>query len=536
VGAKPKKRSKVWARGSVGPNKGSVAGLFIAILLGTLSFVLLFPWNGLLPLFTVPLVVGALLGLLAIDLRESIVAGVVSGLIGSSLACVFYRFDEFLRYMERTSPAAVADVTGSLWQGFLIPLLSANPINDPRVGSLLVVLASTLLTVAFSAGSWWLAQRLGSTVDRRWLGLMVIVPLGVCLAYTVVVRSSAFVASISTEPAAESYAYDGVINLKTYYLIRGGANYYDAIIAAVAGDSRINEIKNNKWNGAWGVNSPSRVKPPTVFYLWATAGFLGASGIVWASLLLSIGLWALWYWALFPTLGQRALFIAPALFPLFVFHQAWFNLFLPDWWAVLMLMASAAFLIRRSYVASAAFAVAAAMCREVFVVYLMLVLVVAAVLWLRKRLAARTVAIFGVAQLAFMGLYAVHYAIAATYMGDVAVKENTMGNTLAIMGKPFEVKFLGATSYLMFPYGDAVMPAFVLAIIGAAGLFLLLREADLARLALSCYLILFLVFLATIGASSSYWGQDISPLAVTGCAVLLAGLDRLGKGPDATKS
>ncbi|MEI7815295.1 MAG: hypothetical protein WCJ13_10985, partial [Coriobacteriia bacterium] len=233
MGAKPKKRSKVWARGSVGPNKGSVAGLFIAILLGTLSFVLLFPWNGLLPLFTVPLVVGALLGLLAIDLRESIVAGVVSGLIGSSLACVFYRFDEFLRYMERTSPAAVADVTGSLWQGFLIPLLSANPINDPRVGSLLVVLASTLLTVAFSAGSWWLAQRLGSTVDRRWLGLMVIVPLGVCLAYTVVVRSSAFVASISTEPAAESYAYDGVINLKTYYLIRGGANYYDAIIAAV---------------------------------------------------------------------------------------------------------------------------------------------------------------------------------------------------------------------------------------------------------------------------------------------------------------
>jgi len=529
VSKKSKRRAKAAATPHGRKSSGIGVGTLVAGLLGVVSFVLLFGWNGLLPLLTVPLVVGLFLGLIATSLNESLLTGGSVGLLGSVLACFFYQQDAFVAYLQHTAPAATADVTGSLWQDFVIPLIQANPVNDPRVGPLAVVIFGTVLTLAFSAGAWWAADRFAPTVDRRWLGLAVIVPLGVCLSFTLFVNGNKFVTSISTEPVEKSYAYDGVVDLKAYYLIRGGMNYYDAIITAAQGDARINEIKDGKWNGGWGINSPSRVRQPAVFYLWAITGYFGASGVLWASVLLAIGLWVVWYGALYPTLGQRALFIAPALFPLFAVHMAWFNLFQPDWWAALMVMYSAAFMIRRRYIASAVFALFAVLFREILVIYLLAVLGVAFGLWLRKKLAGRDVAAFGVALVAFIAAYAAHYITEAPYLGAVAVKEGTLDSILSVASKPLWLKFMGPTSYLMFPYGDAVVPAFILVILGAVGVFLVLRDTGLARLALPAYLVCFLVFLATIGATSSYWGQDFSPLAVTGCAILLAGSDRLGR-------
>jgi hypothetical protein len=512
----------------VKPSSRIGAGTLVASLLGTLSFVMLFGWNGLLPLLTVPLVVGIFMGLTATSLDESLLTGASAGLLGSVLSCVFYEQNAFFAYLQRTRPVAIADITGSLWQGFVGPLIQANPVNDPALGPPIVIIVGTALTLAFSVGTWWMAARLAPAFDPRWLGLAVILPLGVCLASTIFVGSSGFVRYISIDPAAKSYAFDGVVNLKTYYLIRGGMNYYDAIITAAQGDSRLSGIVDGKWNGAWGINSPTRIRQPGAFYLWAIAGFFGAPGILWASLLLAIGLWAAWYLALYPTLGHRALFLAPALFPLFAVHMAWLNLFHPDWWGALMLMYSAAFMVRRQFIVSAVLALVAALFREILVIYVVVVLAAAVVLWLRKRFAGRDVAAFGIALAAFIVAYAAHYLTEAPYLGEVAAQEETLSYVAAVAGRSFEAKFLGATSYLMFPYGDAVVPAFVLVLVGAAGLFLLLRGSELARIALSAYLICFLAFLAVVGASSSYWGQHFSPMAVTGCAILLAGLDRLG--------
>lgn len=526
---RPKRPGNGASKPQVTPASGISVGSFTAVLIGTISFVLLFGWDGLLPLFTVPLAVGVLLGLISTSRPEALLVGASSGLLGSVLACLFYRLDAFIGYLNRTTPAAMADITGSLWQGFVLPLLAANPVNDPSVGPVVVIIVGTVLTAAFSFGAWWAAGRLPSIADRRWLGLAVIVPLGVCLAFTMFVSGKDFITGISTEPPAETYAYDGVVNLKTYYLIRGGLNYYDAIIAAAEGDTRMGEMKDGKWNGEWGINSPSRVRQPAPFYLWAIVGYFGASGIMWASLLLAVGLWVVWYWTLYQTLGHRALFVVPALFPLFVVHMAWFNLFMPNWWAALMLMYSAVFLVRKQYIWSAGFALVMVLFRETFVVYLIVVLGAAALLWLRKKLAGRDVVPFGITLGAFVAAYAAHYVTEAPYLGDVAVKEGTLSYAKALAARPFELRFFGATSYLMFPYGDAVLPAFVLTLAGAMGLAVVLRESDLARLALPAYLLVFLAILAIIGASSSYWGQDFSMLAVTGCAVLLAGLDRLGK-------
>jgi hypothetical protein len=284
-----------------------------------------------------------------------------------------------------------------------------------------------------------------------------------------------------------------------------------------------------KWNGGWGINSPSRVRQPAAFYIWTVTGFFGAPGVLWAAILLAIGVGGLWYLVLYTTLGQRGLFVPIALFPLFAVHMSWYNLFQPDLWAALMVVYSGALLIRKRFIAAAVFALLAALMREIFAIYLIVLLGVAVVLWLKKRMSLRDVVASAAALGAFVAAYAAHYMIEAPYLGNVAVTEGTLGTILSVAARPLASRFSGPISYLMFPYGDAVFPAFLLALVAAVGLFLVLRDFEPARWALPGYLIAFLLFLGLIGASSSYWGQDISALSVIGCAVLLAGIDRLRK-------
>ena len=502
----------------------------IAFMLGTIAFILLFGWDGVLPLLLVPLLVGAFTGLMSEDVREAALVGGGSGLLGSMLSVLFYQQDSFLAYLQKTNPAAMADVTGSLWSGFVLPLMKASPVNDSRVGPFVVVAIGTLLTLGVSAGVSWLVARLTDVHEKRWLGLLVILPLGLCLAATIFGGGSSFVQSVSAEPADGTYAFDGVINVRTYYLVRGGMDYYHAIVRAAAGDSRLakaGEIKNGKFVGYWG-SSPTFIRQPAVFYFWAVVGYFGASGIVWASLLLAIGLWTLWYWVLYPRLGQRALFVALALFPLCVVHMAWLNLFMPDWWAALMLGYSAALLVGRRFMAAAALALVAVLFREILVFWLAVLIAAACWQWLRKRLAVRYPLAFGGAFVAFVLAYAAHYFLELPYQAAMTGNEGTLGRLLTASAFPLSQKFFGPTSYLMFPYGDAVVPAFLLVLSGAAGFFLVIRDNELARTAIPAYLLIFLAFLFVVGASSSYWGQDLSLLAVTGTAVLLAGLDRLG--------
>jgi hypothetical protein len=502
------------------------AGSGIAVLLGVLAFVFLFGWVGLRPNITVPVLVGAFLGLLATDLVDSLVTGGIAGLCGSAIAAVVYHAHLFGAYLARISPAAKIDIGPYFQKGFVLPLIAANPVNHSRFGPVGVILTATVLTVVVSAGVWWVVSRL-SLRDSRWPGLVLIAALGVCLSWTLFAHSTSFVQTIRVNPAPKSYAFDPIINLKTYYLMRGGMNYYDAIITAASGDKRINDVRNLKWGRDWTIVSPTRVRQPLVFYFWALVGHFDATGILWASILLAIGVWVAWYWALFALLGQRALFVAFALFPLCVVHMAWFNLFHPDWWASLMLMYSAAFLVAKRFKTSAVFALLAAMCREVVVFYLLVVLAVGAVRWLLKRESVRAVVPFAVALAVFVVAFGAHYLAEAPY---IVLKSggSTLAEIIQVSTRPLSSKLFGPTSYLMLPYGDGVVPGFVVDVIGTLGLFFVLRRSGYARWALAGYLVFFLGFMAILGASSTYWGQDISALGVVGCAVLVAGLDRLG--------
>jgi hypothetical protein len=501
-------------------------GSLVAVLLGSVAFALVFLWDGLYPLITVPLAVGAFVGLMARRPLESLITGVAVGFLGSVGACLMYSYDGYAAYLQKTNPVATADILATWWARFVVPLLAANPVNDRLLNPAIIVVVGSALTMGFSMAASVVAT-LVRAENRRWLGLAVIGMLGVCLAFTMFSSGSAFIRMISNDPPAKTYGFDAIINLKTYYLMRGGMNYYDAILKAAEGDLRINDIKGGKWGQDWGIVSPTHIRQPEVFYLWTAVGFFGASGIVWAAVLLAIGLWATWYWALFPRLGQRALAVAFGLYPLLTVQIGSFNLFHPDWWATMMLMLGAAFLVRKRFTAAAVFALLAVIFREVLIFYLLVLIATGVVFWLRRKVSTREVAGFAIGLVVFAVAYAAHYFAEAPYI-VLKSHKSTLDTILAFARLPMSAKFLGPTSYLMFPYGDAVVPAFLLVIVGAVGFLLVLRGSDFARWALPSYLFVFLAFLALIGASSTYWGQDVTTLGVTGCAVLLAGLDTIG--------
>ncbi len=82
---------------------------------------------------------------------------------------------------------------------------------------------------------------------------------------------------------------------------------------------------------------------------------------------------------------------------------------------------------------------------------------------------------------------------------------------------------------MMYPYGFHPLPA-VLAAVGAPlGLGFVLRAGPRRVLVAVAGLSLFwLAFTLTVGAPSSYWGQQFTGLTVVGCAALAARL--VGRG------
>jgi hypothetical protein len=491
----------------------------------------MFVWNGWSPMLTTPLIVGACVGLWCGTVADAAIAGVASGLLGSWLCVVFYRFDAFSGYMSHLSNAGTADLPGAWADNVLKPMIELNPVNNSAIPSAGLIAICTLIAGASALAIHAAVSRMKRPLDERVWGVLVIVALGACLSITTFTTAGWMVRDASIDPAPKTYGFDPIINLKAYYLMRGGMNYYDAIIRAAQGDLRINDIKNGKWGRDWGIISPTHIRQPEIFYLWTAVGYFGASGIFWAALLLAIGICLAWYWALYPTLGQRALFIPLALFPMFTLHIEGPNLFHPDWWAAMMLLLSAAFLIRERFTEAAVFAFLSIIFREVFLFYVLVVLAVATVLWVRRKLSGRVVLGFAVALGVFALAYAAHYFAEAPYI-VIKNQGSTLSTILSFQGLPLELKLFGPTSYLMFEYGSGVVPGVVLAVVGLVGLYWSTRGSRVAQFALPLYVLLFLVFLAAVGASSSYWGQDIMPLAIAGCAALLAGVPGRTAAPE----
>jgi hypothetical protein len=331
---------------------------------------------------------------------------------------------------------------------------------------------------------------------------------------------------VESAPLSRGYASDELVNLKTFYLMRGGTGFYPSYIEAHAGDRRqLYPVSNGKFVRG----SSALFRQPTMFYLWQLVARGGTfDNVIHLALLCCAAVFLGAYWALSGAVGYRALFVGPVLYPGMVMLAAVFNPLLPEFWAMLLLFASFFLLVRGKFVAAGILGLTAVLFRETFGAWLLALVLASLVFSVADRRYLKRAALF--AGLLGVGVvaYLVHVAAGSSYV--IGSTGSYLANyLLTSASQPLDIKLLSPASYLMFSYGFFTFPTAWLIPFGIAGLWVGLRRAPMARVASVLYVALFVAYFLVIGASGQYWGQAVMPLVLVGCTLFLASIDRLGK-------
>jgi hypothetical protein len=403
--------------------------------------------------------------------------------------------------------------------------------GSSAVGADTAVAVGTTLVLAACA-AWLASMPFRSTGRPAWLvhvpaaALILIVIAGMVSAGTPVE------ASASSEKRAEpgSFSYDAAIYRQTHVLmVEEGLGFYDAFVEAASHDSRLEsaEAVQDGEFVAWAY-SPDFIRLPYVFWLWRAARGLGLNvyqlAMVVAALLLAGSYWA--FWRVFAT---GAVVMPAVLFPWFVAHTTWVNLFFPDFWAGMFVLAAVMLALRKRWWAAGAFALAAALCREVAAIWLV-ILVAGAVVALRtadetgrdKPRARRDIVFYGICFVGFAIAVWAHRTPASALIAATAASKSAADMLIASAGRPLYDRFLAAGGHNLYPYGFFLFPPAWLSALAPLGYWLSLREGS-RRVLLTVFggSAFWLVFTLTIGASSSYWGQQYTSLSVLGSAAVL---------------
>ncbi|MDP2182116.1 MAG: hypothetical protein Q8K99_06070 [Actinomycetota bacterium] len=500
-----------------------------AAFAATVSFYIVFGYTKPLPLLFAPIVAGAVAGLIVRIPVWAAVCGAAGGLIGVLLALATTSVDAFVRLANTMPQYANPDVLVSyVYQDFLYGLATSNPLNPGGVsgaGTALVLLVGVIAAAAVAFGvRFGLASLPGMPRTEQYVGHGVVALLGVLLVYTLSVGTPAFHTYLAEEPVSGTYAYDAVVYQNTHLLMTRGSGYYQALLDSAAGDSRVAEnnwVRDGKFYG-W-VNTPTLAREPAAFYLWRVAAPNGSTGVFYLALVASLAAMAAVYWGL---LGQapRAAILGPViLLPMLELLASWQNIFFPDYWAGLALLASVGFLLRKNLLVAGAFALLAALFRETLVFWPMILLAGAA--WRRKELAGgwRTVGVLAGYVALFAAAYALHYVNAARLIAPEAmVSASFIARLQQSWAQTFAGKFLAPASYMMWPYGAFRIPGALYMFTGTAGFALALKDSPLARWTATAHAAFWIVFYLTIGAASSYWGQQTMPFYLLGTVLLVA--------------
>jgi hypothetical protein len=500
----------------------------VVTLLAIVAGALFLPFDRLLPLLSAPLVLGLLAGSWERRPAAAAAVGAASGLAGYLVLLGPYDVQRFATWVQTQMPKyAVLDTTRDIFD-FTIATVQANPLVAMGAGGQswpLGVLMVGLCAAVAALAAWWRSE---SSRERRtaWLAWTAVALIAGSFVYTAWAGTADFRQRISTEPADGTYAYDPVFNLKTYYMMRRGVGFYDAYMYSTLHDSRHANTPTAP-DGRLVSGSPMFLRPPGAWYLWRVVGAGGSDGIVLFSILCCAAVLVGVYPAMRPTASTRAAFVSVMLYPGLLLHTVWFNIFFPDWWAALALLGSAVLLVARRYWAAGALAFLAVVFREVAGFYLLVMIVAGAICRIRgaREWLARTLAYAG-GLLAAAGLFAWHYASGLRFFTpQPQAAFDPLGAFAANRTRGYDWKLLAPTSYLMLPYGMYAVPALLLMPASAAGFWFALPKGSAERFALAGYQVAMLALFLTVGATSSYWGQLVMPLAVMGTGLLLARAD-----------
>jgi hypothetical protein len=488
------------------------------------------PFDLLLPVVTVPLVVGACAGIW--ERRPAWAAGIgaVGSLAGSWTVLSAYELQSFVDWAQTRMPQYTMQDTTLSVLDFIVATTAASPLSVAQASGRGVLLGVALM--AFTAGvaavvAWWRTNGVSKwpAAIASW---MVVVLLAGCFAYTAWTGTVPLRASISSEPPDLSYAYDPVFNVKTYYMMRRGRGFYDAYLYAQSRDAR--KASPRDWvNGRpkWG--SAVMMREPAAFFLWRVVGAGSIDAVIALSIAACVALLASAFMALRRLASTRALFVVAMLYPGLMLHTVWLNIFFPDWWAALCILGSVLLLIGRRYLAAGAAAFLAIVFRETAGAWALVLLASSAFLWLRgdAQWRGRTIG-YAARLLGGMAAFGLHYVVGQQYFPASPPKTFNLAAWLGSnAGNGLDWKLMSATSYLMQPYGLYAVPTLLMLPAASAGFWLALPDKSLERLALTIYPTMMLLYFLTIGATSQYWGQIVMPIGIIGTGLLLARADLL---------
>ena len=503
---RPAEGWRIWARG-VG------VGLAVAVLYAI--------WAGyimLVPVVVLPLLTGVLIGLVMGDLIPAAIVGTGAAILGSILAGNIYKPATFVATVNHAPNWMSPDIITQAFQS-LFGLVTANQLNTAFAGGRFVWFV--VIAAVVSAGAAVAAAYIGrSAMNSRLLQWSVLAIACVCMLQSTYLGSATLRQQIATQPPSGTYGYDAMFNVRTYYLMRDGMGLYPAYLYSMAKDSRY--ISQNLWaDGKMPKGSASLLREPLVFAMWRVVGFRSPDAIVWFSMLCAAAVMVLGYWAFRERLGATALLIPFVLAPGMMFHAMWLNIFFPDWWAALAFMASAFALSNGWWKTSAGLGVLACLFREVFCIWLAVVALVAWVRFVRNRRELVPAISFSVALVVSVAAYLLHVWVGDHYFVQVINPGGSVFTALRDLSvTPLTHKTWPAIYYLMTPYLMTIVSPLVLLVLGVGG-YALVGESRFSRAALAGYIVVTLAMWFTIGAHSSYWGQDVTLFGVAGTAVLV---------------
>lgn len=505
-----------------------LAKLATALIGGALAFFFVFGWLQPAPIVLAPLVAGVIVGCLLRNRLASALAGAAVGLAGSLASLASYGEQSYIHAVQSAPAWANPDIPASLYTKTIYQMILANPVNTPGMVPVVLV-GGVVLTAGVAFGAAHLTRD-ALKLTKRWVVGGVAAILCASFVFTVSSAGAEFIQGVSSEPPSGTYAFDPIIYMNTYYEMLKGTGYYDSIVTAAAGDSRLqkdNLVHDGKFYG-W-VLSASFIREPTAFYLWKYASPGDARGVVYlGAVLCGLLLFGVW-WALEPMIGDAALLGPPLLAPYFLLMTVNFNIFFPDYWAALMIVGSMLLLFRRQFIGAIVLAFLAAVFRETTVPWLLILAAYSGWVWIRDRTSREWLVRMAVAGglLVLFGLqFWLHLANGSAVISPTMQQTSPIAYYLTRMQSSFEWKVVQPTAYMMFPYGFFAFPGWLLWPFEFLGLWVVLRGDRHVRALALLFAGFWVAFCVVFGVSSSYWGQVFMPVTLLGCVMLVGGAEQ----------
>lgn len=498
----------------------------VAAISAAITVYMLLGYCAWMSVLVAPVLAGLITGLIVSRVVFSAGAGALGGLVGGLVANHDYSVETLQPLIENMPRYANLDVVGTqLYKLFLVPLLQGGAVISGPGGGAAVALA-LFLTPVVAAGTSWAVRTLPAEARTKdVLGWFVVVALGAVLIGTSWQYAGTFRGKLGERLTRGGFAFDGYVYRDAYEYMLEGNGYYASLLKAGADDKRLiegNVVHDGKFHGF--ISSPVLAREPLTFYFWRVFAPTGSQGVLLLALLACAGTLAVVHWGLKQTSLAASLLAPVLLYPMFMLQSAWANIFMPDFWAGLAMLVSLSLLIRKQLIGAIAVALIAALFRETLVFWLGALLVYSALRVKSSPGGRRDLIVAASSTVVFAALYALHFYQAGQI---IAEQVNTgaggfIARLQASAATPVEVRFLSPLSYMMWPYGFFRFPGAWVAAAGVVGWAMTFGRQHALRWVIVAYAAFWMLYYATVGAASGYWGQQVLPFYLVGLALLLA--------------